>query len=74
MRAFDDVSMTIGLSKNKRWIQKAASFFLTTKRGKGLPKREDIKQDISYTAFDGDTGDLSKLGLIPLKDCCPLQK
>lgn len=31
-------------------------------REKGLPKREDIKNGISYLAFGSDTGDLSKLG------------
>lgn len=46
MRALDDVLMKMGLSKNKRWIQNAASCFLTTQRGKGLPKREDIKRGI----------------------------
>ena len=62
MRALDDVLMKMGLSKEKRWIQNAASFFLTMQRGKGLPKREDIKQGVLYTTFDGDTDDLSKLG------------
>lgn len=67
MRARDDVLTNTGLSKKKRWIQKADSFFysfflLIMQRGKGLPMREDIKQDTWHTAFDGDAGDLSNLG------------
>lgn len=62
MRAFDDVLMKMGLSKKKRRIQNAASLlFLPMQRGKGLPKREDIKQGILHTAFDKDIGDRSKL-------------
>lgn len=60
MRVLDDVLTKTGLSKKKRWIQKADSLFLIMQRGKGLPKR-----DGSYTGhitFENDVGDLSKVG------------
>lgn len=45
-------------------------FFLIMQRGKGLLKREDVKQDTSHTAFDDDTGDLNKLG----QNCGPAER
>lgn len=60
--ALGDVLIKMGLSKKKRWVQNSASFYLTVQRGKGLPKRENIKHDMSHLAFGSDTGDPNKLG------------
>lgn len=62
MKALGDVLSKMALSKKKRWVQNSAIFYLTLQRGKGLPKREDVKRGLSHLPFGSDAGDLSKLG------------